>query len=100
MSTPLEFPDTLHSRLLLEYRHFSLGRIDMNRVVRHAALLPLLAILGYGQSAGPSIERIIQSAKFKDAGAFIEGDHDRFVRELIYLTEIPSPPFKEAARAK
>jgi acetylornithine deacetylase/succinyl-diaminopimelate desuccinylase-like protein len=33
------------------------------------------------------------------ARAFIQSDQDRFVRELITLTEIPSPPFKEQARA-
>src|SRR5207249_4789548 len=31
---------------------------------------------------------------------FIQSDQDRFVRELVALTEIPSPPFKEQARAK
>jgi tripeptide aminopeptidase len=30
---------------------------------------------------------------------FFGSDQDRFVRELITLTEIPSPPFKEQARA-
>jgi len=33
------------------------------------------------------------------ATAFIRSDQDRFVKELIALTEIPSPPFKEQARA-
>lgn len=33
------------------------------------------------------------------ATAFIQSDQDRFVKELITLTEIPSPPFKEQARA-
>src|SRR4029077_19093597 len=28
------------------------------------------------------------------------GDQDRFVRELVALTEIPAPPFKEQARAR
>ena len=32
--------------------------------------------------------------------AFIQADQDRFVRELVALTEIPAPPFKEQARAK
>jgi len=32
------------------------------------------------------------------ATAFIRSDQDRFVKELITLTEIPSPPFKEQAR--
>ena len=30
---------------------------------------------------------------------FLEADHDRFVKELITLTEIPAPPFKEQKRA-
>jgi tripeptide aminopeptidase len=33
------------------------------------------------------------------ATAFIRSDQDRFVKELITLTEVPSPPFKEQARA-
>jgi acetylornithine deacetylase/succinyl-diaminopimelate desuccinylase-like protein len=33
------------------------------------------------------------------ATAFIRSDQDRFVKELTTLTEIPSPPFKEQARA-
>jgi tripeptide aminopeptidase len=33
------------------------------------------------------------------ATAFIRSDQDRFVKELVTLTEIPSPPFKEQARA-
>lgn len=31
---------------------------------------------------------------------FIESDYDRWVEELIELTEIPAPPFKEEARAR
>jgi acetylornithine deacetylase/succinyl-diaminopimelate desuccinylase-like protein len=45
------------------------------------------------------IGHIVSSDKFKDATAFIEGDQARFVRELISLTEIASPPFKEQKRA-
>jgi tripeptide aminopeptidase len=37
---------------------------------------------------------------FNEATAFLDADHDRFVRELIALTEIPAPPFKEDRRAK
>src|ERR1051326_7525005 len=40
------------------------------------------------------------SPAFAAAKAFIQADQDRFVRELVTLTEIPAPPFKEAARAK
>jgi tripeptide aminopeptidase len=53
-----------------------------------------------GQPPDAAVTRIIDSAEFKRATAFIEGDYERFVRELIVLTEIPAPTFKEAARAK
>jgi acetylornithine deacetylase/succinyl-diaminopimelate desuccinylase-like protein len=46
--------------------------------------------------AGP----ITSSSQPTDAAAaFIRTDQARFVRELISLTEIPAPPFKEQARA-
>jgi len=51
------------------------------------------------QTADALVSGIISSANFKRATTFFEGDHDRFVRELITLTEIPAPPFKEKARA-
>jgi acetylornithine deacetylase/succinyl-diaminopimelate desuccinylase-like protein len=44
--------------------------------------------------------RVLESPQFKEARAFIGRDYDRFVRELITLTEIPAPPFKEQRRAK
>lgn len=46
-----------------------------------------------------NIEGIIASPAFARAKAFIKEDHDRFVEEIIHLTEIPSPPFGEAVRA-
>jgi acetylornithine deacetylase/succinyl-diaminopimelate desuccinylase-like protein len=59
-----------------------------------ATALPLAA-----QTADTRVREIIASPSFKQATAFIESDQERFVRELIALTEIPAPPFKEAARA-
>src|SRR5262249_18227237 len=42
----------------------------------------------------------LAAAQTPDAArTFIQSDQERFVRELITLTEIPSPPFKEQARA-
>jgi acetylornithine deacetylase/succinyl-diaminopimelate desuccinylase-like protein len=52
------------------------------------------------QTPDALVKGIVDSAGFKRAAAFIDGDYDRFVRELIALNEIPAPPFKEAARAK
>jgi tripeptide aminopeptidase len=51
------------------------------------------------QTPDAAVRQIVDSVKFKQASAFIDRDYDRFVRELITLTEIPSPPFKERQRA-
>jgi len=66
--------------------------------------IPLLLLL-VGAAAAPQtpdarVRGIIGEAAFAKAAAFIAGDQDRFVRELIALTEIPAPPFKEQARAR
>jgi acetylornithine deacetylase/succinyl-diaminopimelate desuccinylase-like protein len=61
------------------------------------------ALAGAGSSAQSpesAVQRIRESDAFKQAAAFIEGDYERFVRELVALTEIPAPPFKEEQRAK
>ncbi|MBA3296681.1 MAG: M20/M25/M40 family metallo-hydrolase [Acidobacteria bacterium] len=50
------------------------------------------------QTPQASVRQILDSPQFKTATAFIERDHDRFVRELIALTEVPAPPFKEKKR--
>jgi tripeptide aminopeptidase len=52
------------------------------------------------QSADDTVRRIRDGAAFKQATAFIQTDYDRFMRELITLTEIPAPPFKEQQRAR
>ena len=46
------------------------------------------------------MRQILDGAQFEIATAFIEKDHPRFVKELIELTEIPAPPFKEERRAR
>ena len=65
-----------------------------------ACFVALAASALAAQAPDARIRTIIDSPSFKQAVAFIESDQDRFVRELITLTEIPAPPFKEAARAK
>jgi tripeptide aminopeptidase len=44
--------------------------------------------------------QLVESAKFKAAVAAFDRDFDRFVNELIMLTEIPAPPFGEKMRAE
>lgn len=63
--------------------------------------LVLLAGAPLGAQAPEArVRGIIEGPRFKQAVAFIQSDQDRFVRELIALTEIPAPPFKEQVRAK
>ncbi len=66
-----------------------------------AVLLALLlsAAPAHAQSAAATVERLTTSPAFATAATFLDRDHDRFVRDLITLTEIPAPPFKERARA-
>ena len=61
------------------------------------AAVVLVALLAPQSS---DVTAIINGPAFKSATAFLEKDHDRFVRELIQLTEIPAPPFKEKARGE
>jgi tripeptide aminopeptidase len=80
----------------------------MSRTSRSRALLLAICWLALStvqpraQAPAPDagVQRLIESAQFKQAAAFIDGDYERFVRELVTLTEIPAPPFKEQARAK
>lgn len=71
--------------------------------VRYFAVLLLLAAIApaaAAQTPDARVRGIIDHPAFKQAAAFFAGDQERFVRELIALTEIPAPPFKEQARAK
>ena len=47
-----------------------------------------------------ALAKVRNSDGFKKAMAVLDRDHDRLIAEIITLTEIPAPPFKEAARAK
>jgi tripeptide aminopeptidase len=60
--------------------------------------LCVVSLPAAAQTPQASVRRITESPQFKTATAFIEQDHERFVRELIELTEIPAPPFKEKKR--
>ena len=46
------------------------------------------------------IESIVSSSQFREAIDFLGTDHDRFVQDLIGLTEIPAPPGIEGERAE
>jgi tripeptide aminopeptidase len=68
-----------------------------------ASLLTLT--LGADAYAAPApaaarVKAIVSSPGFKAAVATLDREHDRTVADIITLTEIPSPPFKEAKRAE
>jgi hypothetical protein len=43
---------------------------------------------------------VLSDPAFKLAEDFVGKDHDRFVREILQITETPAPPFKEEKRAR
>jgi tripeptide aminopeptidase len=51
-------------------------------------------------AADARVQQIIASAPFKAAVAVFARDYERYVNELIMLTEIPAPPFGEKARGE
>lgn len=72
--------------------------------MRLIAFAPLLAALILATDAGaaprsPAAD-LVASPAFKAAVAQLDADHDRTVADIITLTEIPAPPFKETARGQ
>ena len=50
--------------------------------------------------ADRTLKSITTSASFAKVVMALNAGHERWVEDIIKLTEIPAPPFKEAARAK
>lgn len=70
-------------------------------------MFPLLALLvtvpataAAPAEADPAIRKITGSAEFKRAAAALDRGHDRWVEDIVTITEVEAPPFKEAQRAK
>ena len=61
---------------------------------------PALAQQQVSPEAVADVERILSHAKYKAAMTALGADHDRIIAENIALSEVPAPPFKEAAKAK
>jgi tripeptide aminopeptidase len=58
------------------------------------------SLVAQGNSYDATVAKVRASDGFTKALAVLDRDHDRLVQEIITLTEIPAPPFKEAARAR
>ncbi len=64
-----------------------------------------LGLLACGTAASAADEtaaagKLLAGAKFRAAKQSLAGDYDRIVGDIVTLTEIPAPPFKEADRAR
>ena len=57
-----------------------------------------LLLIATSASAESGVDRIVASAPYKAARAALAADHDRFVEDIVAITEIPSPPFGEKKR--
>lgn len=78
---------------------------NKKRLGRFAALL--LPVIGAGlvgagvrgqSAADADVRRVKASAAFQAAAADLDRHHDRLVADIVSMTEIPAPPFKEDAR--
>ena len=70
------------------------------KMLRAVLILVLVPAVAPGQSADDRVQRIQQDDAYQNALEFIDNDYERWVEELIELTEIPAPPFKEGERAR
>ena len=50
--------------------------------------------------ADGAVRRIVSSPSYKTAAAALDTGHDQWVADIIKITEVPAPPFKEEVRAK
>ena len=50
--------------------------------------------------ADGTVRRIVASPSYRTAVAALDAGHDQWVADIIKITEVPAPPFKEETRAK
>jgi len=69
----------------------------------------LLCLLAAGMAAAPAtaatdadgaVRRILATQPYRTAAAALDTGHDQWVADIIRITEVPAPPFKEEVRAK
>lgn len=69
----------------------------MRNLVSLSLAAALLAVSPVQAKSKP--EAVLKTKGYQAAAKILDRDHDRMVDEIVKLTEIPAPPFKEAARA-
>lgn len=64
-----------------------------------ARVAATLLIAGFAAPASATdVAKVIASPAYKSAISVLDREHDRIVQDIVTLTEIPAPPFKEKAR--
>lgn len=71
----------------------------MRKIVSLSLAAALLAVVPVEAAPASRPEAVLKTKAYQAAVKILDRDHDRMVDEIIKLTEIPAPPFKEAARA-
>lgn len=71
----------------------------MRKIVSLSLAAAALAVSPVQAAPAPKPQAVLESKAYRAAAKILDRDHDRMVAEIITLTEIPAPPFKEAARA-
>lgn len=75
----------------------------LSRSLLLAASLCAAGALHAGQAVGAdasTVKAIVDGAGFKAAVRQLDADYERTVADIVTLTEIPAPPFKEDKRAR
>jgi tripeptide aminopeptidase len=76
-----------------------LGAKLFTKIARDLFFILVVSSFAAVAQAPTPASRVLTNPKFQAADDFISKDHDRFVREIIQITEIEAPPFKEEKRA-
>ena len=59
-----------------------------------------LAAPAYAADPASTVQHVVTSNSYKTAAAALDSGHDQWVKDIIAITQTPSPPFKEQVRAK
>jgi len=69
-------------------------------IVAAASLFAGAAPAAAATNADAAVRRIVASQSYRAAAADFDAKHEQWVADIVKITEIPSPPFKEQARAR
>ena len=59
-----------------------------------------IAVAQSSASADARVRKAMSSPSYRGAAKALESGHDQWVRDVVTITEIPAPPFKERKRAE